>query len=168
MQTLDYSRSTLTFRIDTLESEGRIEGAATREGVFLVNNLLFVLLTFGDGMSLWDLAAGIRLWGLFHDLPFSYFGDELHFMKRSAALGTGDLNPHWFHKPALLMYVLAFVDGLYYLVGRLTGQFDSTAAFGAAFQVWTYIQMPAFAIGMAVSSMAAFIERVIVSAYMIT
>jgi putative MATE family efflux protein len=31
----------------------------------------------------------------------------------------------------------------------------STAAFGAALQVWTYIQMPAFAIGMAVSSMAA-------------
>jgi putative MATE family efflux protein len=31
----------------------------------------------------------------------------------------------------------------------------ATAAFGAAFQVWTYIQMPAFAIGMAVSSMAA-------------
>ena len=51
------------------------------------------------------LAAGIRLWGLFHDLPFSYFGDELHFMKRSMALGTGDLNPHWFHKPALFMYV---------------------------------------------------------------
>lgn len=77
------------------------------------------------------IAALLRLWGLFHDLPFSYFGDELHFMKRSAALGTGDLNPHWFHKPALLMYVLAFADGLYYLVGRLTGQFDSTAAFGA-------------------------------------
>jgi 4-amino-4-deoxy-L-arabinose transferase-like glycosyltransferase len=79
------------------------------------------------------IAALLRLWGLFHDLPFSYFGDELHFMKRSAALGTGDLNPHWFHKPALLMYVLAFVDGLYYAVGRLTGQFDSTAAFGARF-----------------------------------
>lgn len=79
------------------------------------------------------IAALLRLWGLFHDLPFSYFGDELHFMKRSAALGTGDLNPHWFHKPALLMYTLAFVDGLYYLIGRLTGQFDSTAAFGAHF-----------------------------------
>ena len=36
----------LTFRIDTLESDGRIEGAASREAVFLVNNLLFVLLTF--------------------------------------------------------------------------------------------------------------------------
>ena len=32
---------------------------------------------------------------------------------------------------------------------------DTTAAFGAAFQVWNYIQMPSFAIGMAVSSMAA-------------
>jgi putative MATE family efflux protein len=32
---------------------------------------------------------------------------------------------------------------------------DTTAAFGATFQVWQYIQMPAFAIGMAVSSMAA-------------
>lgn len=79
------------------------------------------------------LAVALRLWGLFHDLPFSYFGDELHFMKRSAALGTGDLNPHWFHKPALLMYTLAFVDGLYFVAGRLTGRFDSTAAFGAHF-----------------------------------
>lgn len=79
------------------------------------------------------IAAAFRLWGLFHDLPFSYFGDELHFMKRSAALGTGDLNPHWFHKPALLMYTLAFVDGLYFVAGRLTGRFDSTAAFGAHF-----------------------------------
>jgi cytochrome c-type biogenesis protein CcmF len=36
----------LALRIDSLEAEGRIEGAATREGMFLVNNLLFVLLTF--------------------------------------------------------------------------------------------------------------------------
>jgi putative MATE family efflux protein len=32
---------------------------------------------------------------------------------------------------------------------------DATAAFGAAFQLWQYVQMPAFAIGLAVSSMAA-------------
>ncbi|MEP7245457.1 MAG: MATE family efflux transporter [Gammaproteobacteria bacterium] len=32
---------------------------------------------------------------------------------------------------------------------------DTTAAFGANFQIWQYIQMPAFAMGMAVSSMAA-------------
>lgn len=79
------------------------------------------------------LAAGIRLWGLFHDLPFSYFGDELHFMKRSMALGTGDLNPHWFHKPALCMYLWLLVYGLYFLAGMATGRFDSTAEFGAHF-----------------------------------
>jgi putative MATE family efflux protein len=32
---------------------------------------------------------------------------------------------------------------------------DTAAAFGAALQLWNYIQMPAFAVGMAVSSMAA-------------
>ena len=32
---------------------------------------------------------------------------------------------------------------------------DTTAAYGAAMQIWNYIQMPAFAVGMAVSAMAA-------------
>jgi putative MATE family efflux protein len=32
---------------------------------------------------------------------------------------------------------------------------DTTAAFGAALQIWNYIQMPAFAVGMAVSAMTA-------------
>ncbi|MFL6197043.1 MAG: glycosyltransferase family 39 protein [Thermoanaerobaculia bacterium] len=78
-------------------------------------------------------AAALRLWGVGHDLPFSYFGDELHFMRRAMAMGTGDLNPHWFHKPAFLMYLLAFCYGLYFAGGRLVGAFDSTAAFGAHF-----------------------------------
>jgi 4-amino-4-deoxy-L-arabinose transferase-like glycosyltransferase len=79
------------------------------------------------------LAAGIRLWGLFHDLPFSYYGDELHFMKRSMAMGTGDLNPHWFHKPALPMYLWLICYGLFFVAGRLLGRFGSTAEFGAYF-----------------------------------
>jgi 4-amino-4-deoxy-L-arabinose transferase-like glycosyltransferase len=79
------------------------------------------------------LATVLRVWGLLHDLPFSYYGDELHFMKRAMAMGTGDLNPHWFHKPAFLMYVLAFFYGLYFVAGTLTGRFDSTAEFGASF-----------------------------------
>ena len=43
------------------------------------------------------------------------------------------------------------------LMNSLVNRFgiDTTAAFGAAFVVWNYIQMPSFAIGMAVSSMAA-------------
>lgn len=79
------------------------------------------------------LAAALRLWAMRHDLPFSYFGDELHFMRRAMAVGTGDLNPHWFHKPAFLMYLLAFCYGLYFLLGRITGAFHSTAEFGAHF-----------------------------------
>ncbi|MFP5288112.1 MAG: hypothetical protein ACLGI9_20420, partial [Thermoanaerobaculia bacterium] len=79
------------------------------------------------------LAAALRLWGMLHDLPFSYYGDELHFMRRAMAIGTGDLNPHWFHKPAFLMYVLACVYGAYFLAGLLTGRFESTSEFGASF-----------------------------------
>jgi len=36
----------LAMRIDSLEAEGNIESAASREGMFLVNNLIFVVLTF--------------------------------------------------------------------------------------------------------------------------
>jgi hypothetical protein len=79
------------------------------------------------------LAAALRFWALRHDLPFSYYGDELHFMRRAMAVGTGDLDPHWFHKPAFLMYLLAFCYGLYYLLGRGVGWFHSTAEFGARF-----------------------------------
>ncbi|HKI04905.1 MAG TPA: glycosyltransferase family 39 protein [Thermoanaerobaculia bacterium] len=79
------------------------------------------------------IAAALRLWGLLHDLPFSYFGDELHFMRRAMAMGTGDLNPHWFHKPAFLMYLLTLCYGIYFGLGALTGRFESTAEFGAHF-----------------------------------
>lgn len=79
------------------------------------------------------LAAVLRVWGVLHDLPFSYYGDELHFMRRAMAVGTGDLNPHWFHKPAFLMYLLAFCYGVYFALGALTGRFGSTAEFGASF-----------------------------------
>jgi cytochrome c-type biogenesis protein CcmF len=41
-----FSIGLLAFRIDKLEAEGRIEGVASREAMFLVNNLIFVLLTF--------------------------------------------------------------------------------------------------------------------------
>jgi cytochrome c-type biogenesis protein CcmF len=36
----------LAMRIDLLEAEGGLEGAVSREGMFLINNLLFVLFTF--------------------------------------------------------------------------------------------------------------------------
>ncbi|HVG25496.1 MAG TPA: heme lyase CcmF/NrfE family subunit [Thermoanaerobaculia bacterium] len=41
-----FSVGLLAFRIDKLEAEGRIESAGSREAMFLINNLIFVLLTF--------------------------------------------------------------------------------------------------------------------------
>ena len=77
--------------------------------------------------------AALRLAGVFHDLPFSYFGDELHLTKRAMAMGGGDLNPHWFSKGALLLYVLLALYGTFYVVGHLAGRFPSPDAFGAYF-----------------------------------
>jgi cytochrome c-type biogenesis protein CcmF len=43
---LIFSVVLLALRIDSLEAEGRIDAPVSREGMFLINNLLFVLLTF--------------------------------------------------------------------------------------------------------------------------
>jgi cytochrome c-type biogenesis protein CcmF len=43
---LIYSIVLLALRIDSLENEGKISGALSRESMFLVNNFLFVVLTF--------------------------------------------------------------------------------------------------------------------------
>jgi len=57
--------------------------------------------------------------------------------------------------PMGLQLLVISVSGV--LMVTLVNRFgvDTTAAYGAAFQVWNYIQMPAFAVGMAVSAMAA-------------
>ena len=75
------------------------------------------------------VAAAARLWGVAHDLPFVYYYDETHLMNRAVGFGKGDLNPHWFHKPALYMYVLFALFGAYFVLGRLTGRFASVDAF---------------------------------------
>jgi hypothetical protein len=74
-------------------------------------------------------AALLRLWGLTHDVPFNYYPDEAHFVKRSLAFGSGDLNPHWFHKPALFMYLLFAEYGAYFVVGMGLGIFSSVDEF---------------------------------------
>jgi len=75
----------------------------------------------------------VRFLGIFHDFPFSYFGDEEHFIRRSVAFGSGDLNPHWFHKPALYMYLLFFEYGIYFAVGTVFGWFGSVDDFARHF-----------------------------------
>lgn len=83
-------------------------------------------LTIGIGLIL-------RLWGIWHSYPYSFYGDEIHFVKRSLSFGSGDLNPHWFHKPALYMYILFFEYGLYFVFGKIIGLWSSTDQFAISY-----------------------------------
>lgn len=83
----------------------------------------------------------VRLWGIWHGYPYSYYPDEMHFINRSVSLGNGDLNPHWFHKPAFLMYFLFFEYGIFYLIGNLFGYFNGVDSFAIYFfqSPWAFI-----------------------------
>jgi len=88
--------------------------------------------------NLWLLALiltafFVRVFGIVHDLPFTYYGDEEHFVNRAIAFGSGDFNPHWFHKPAWYMYLLFFEYGMYFLIGNLLGWFSSVEEFALHF-----------------------------------
>jgi len=77
---------------------------------------------------------------------------ELHFLKVDGAL-VGTLVRKGI--PMSAQMLVLSLSGV--LMITLVNRFgvDTTAAFGAALQIWNYIQMPAFAIGMAVSAMTA-------------
>jgi 4-amino-4-deoxy-L-arabinose transferase-like glycosyltransferase len=77
--------------------------------------------------------AIVRLWGVQHDLPHSYYPDELHFVQRAVSFGSGDFNPHWFHKPALYMYLLFLEYGGYFCAGLLLGFWGSVPEFALSF-----------------------------------
>lgn len=80
-------------------------------------------------LSIIVLAFALRFFGIWHAWPYSYYYDEISKVKRALAFGSGDLNPHWFHKPAFLMYVLFFEYGLYFLIGKLIGFWHSVSVF---------------------------------------
>lgn len=84
------------------------------------------------------IAATVRLWGIQHDLPFSYYGDEVGLINRALAFGSGDLNPHRFVKPPFYQYLLFFKYGVYYVAGRLFGLWSSVADFAVS-----YVNYPA-------------------------
>ena len=77
---------------------------------------------------------------------------ELHFLRPDPAL-IGTLVKKGI--PMSAQMLVLSLSGV--LMITLVNRFgvDTTAAFGAALQIWNYIQMPAFAVGMAVSAMTA-------------
>ncbi len=77
-----------------------------------------VILVVIIGVALW-----IRLWGIGWGLPHAYHPDEGSILIHSLGFGTGDLNPHWFRWPSLMMYFVFGVYSVFYLVGKAAGTF---------------------------------------------
>jgi hypothetical protein len=80
-------------------------------------------------------AFAVRTYGVNLGLPFLYYWDEPTVVNRAVRFGSGDLNPHFFYYPALYMYVLFGACGLYYVGGRLLGQFTSSQDFAVDYFV---------------------------------
>lgn len=105
-------------------------------------------LTLANYLSL----AAMLIYAYRRDLPLRLRGSELAYLKPDLSI-------------LRLMVVKGFPIGLQMIVisGSLLAMMalvnrqgvDTTAAFGATQQLWTYVQMPAMAIGAAVSAMAA-------------
>lgn len=77
------------------------------------------------------LAAGavLRLIGIAYGLPAIYNPDEIAIMNRAIGLGQNGFNPHNFLYPSLYFYALFAWEGVWFVVGRVTGVFASLAAF---------------------------------------
>ncbi len=75
----------------------------------------------------------LRLLGIWHGYPYSFYPDEANFVKRSLAFGSGDLNPHWFHKPAFFMYILFAEYGVFFVVGKIISLWNSVEDFAVTF-----------------------------------
>ena len=89
-------------------------------------------------------ASILRFWGIWHGSPFSYYPDEQHFVNRAISFGSGDLNPHWFHKPAFLMYILFFDYGIFFLIGKITGMFSNVESFAIYYFLITVVGLSKF------------------------
>lgn len=72
------------------------------------------------------LAAAARFWGLEFGLPYLYHPDEPGKIEIAQAMfKTGDLNPHYFRKPTLLIYANALLYVPWYYIGKANGRFAS-------------------------------------------
>lgn len=81
------------------------------------------------------LALAVRLVGIGYGLPDHFHWDEPTVMNRVIRMGGGDLNPHFFYYPTLLMYVLLVLQGALYLFGRALQVYQSADHFALVYLV---------------------------------
>src|SRR3989339_1217626 len=75
----------------------------------------------------------LRLWGIAYGLPGSFIPDESLIANKAAAMGTGDLNPHFFGYPTFFMYLTALSYGLLFAVLKFIGLITSIPDFKTVF-----------------------------------
>lgn len=76
---------------------------------------------------------GLRLWGIGFGLPGTFFVDESIFVNKAVAMGTGDLNPHYFGYPTFYIYLVAFIYGIIFATGWFFGLINSAQDFQSLF-----------------------------------
>ena len=81
------------------------------------------------------LGLGLRLWGIGFGLPGTkaFFMDESVLVNKAVAMGTGDLNPHFFIYPTFHIYLVAFVYGIIFVIGWFFGLINSVQDFQSLF-----------------------------------
>jgi putative MATE family efflux protein len=95
---------------------------------------------------------GLVIFTYARDLPLRLHGGELKFLLPAA----GILKTLFFKGLPMGIQMIVISLSALALVGLVNREgVDTTAAFGVAMQLWTYVQMPAMALGAAVSAMVA-------------
>lgn len=96
--------------------------------------------------------VGLLVYVYWRDLPLRLRGRELAYLLPNGAILKTIVAKGL---PMGIQMIVISVSALA-LVGMVNREgVDTTAAFGVAMQLWTYVQMPAMALGAAVSAMAA-------------
>lgn len=78
------------------------------------------------------LAIILRVWGVGYGLPYSYHVDEPTYVSAALNLGAGTIGKQ--PNPTGYSNILFGEFAAYYLAGRVTGQFPTTAAFEQAYR----------------------------------
>lgn len=77
-------------------------------------------------------ALGLRVWNLTTGVPYDVGVDEPQLVDRALRMmKTGDYHPHFFDYPGLYIYAQLLVGVCRFVVGAVTGEFRSLAAFTA-------------------------------------
>jgi putative MATE family efflux protein len=96
--------------------------------------------------------AGMLIYIYWRDLPLRLRGREFAYLRPDPAL----LKTILLKGLPMGLQMIVISGSALALVGLVNREgIDTTAAFGVAMQLWTYVQMPAMALGAAVSAMCA-------------